>query len=111
MTITEAKHNDTFIVAIDGRLDASNAPDLERALLKQIDGGAKKLLVDCAGLDYISSAGLRVLLVAAKRLKTVDGTVALSGLKHTVREVLDIAGFSPIFRLFADRTTALAGLG
>jgi anti-anti-sigma factor len=110
MKISESNQDDIVIIGVSGRLDASNASELERVLLAQIDSGATRLLVDCAQLDYISSAGLRVLLVAAKRLKGSNGAVVLTGLKESIKEVFDIAGFSPIFRIFPDRAAALAAL-
>ena len=66
------------------------------------------MVLDCSQLDYVSSAGLRVFLITAKRLSKVDGKLALSALTEQVREVFDIAGFSSIFRIYPSRREALA---
>ena len=71
-----------------------------------VDGG-RKLLIDFTALDYISSAGLRVLLATAKRLSGAKGALRLFGLNETVREVFDISGFSTIFAVFATEADAL----
>lgn len=110
MEIAETKHNDVVILGVTGRLDASSAGALERKMLGLIDAGTRRLVVDARDLDYISSAGLRVLLVAAKRLKAVNGTVALAALKGHIKEVFDIAGFSSVFPIHPDREAALAAL-
>jgi anti-anti-sigma factor len=66
--------------------------------------------VDCSQLDYISSAGLRTLLVAAKRLAPKGGKIALSAPKDLIKEILDIAGFSSIFPIYRTHEDALAAM-
>src|SRR5512135_590191 len=103
MEITDSKRSGVTVLTVAGRVDASNAGVLEEKLLELIAAGEKTVVVDCAGLDYISSAGLRALLVAAKRLMPSGGKVALAALKEHIKEVFDIAGFSSIFSVH--RTT------
>lgn len=81
-----------------GRLDGDNAGSHEQALLALVNDseGAQQLTVDLSELDYISSAGLRVLLVAAKAAKRKGGTVVLSAPKASILEVLKISGFDKI---------------
>jgi len=110
MEISESKRNGVVILALHGRLDASNAGDLEQRVLGLIAGGDTRFVVDGAQLDYISSAGLRVLLVAAKRLKATHGTIALAALQAQVKEVFDIAGFASIFPIHATAAAAVAAL-
>jgi anti-sigma B factor antagonist len=110
MEISESKRHGVVIVRLTGRLDASNAGALEQTLLGHIAGGNTRLVVDCEPLEYISSAGLRVLLVAAKRLKSGAGAIALAALKEPIKEVFDIAGFSSIFHVYATLDEAVAGL-
>jgi anti-sigma B factor antagonist len=110
MEIAETKHNDVVVLGLTGRLDANTAGALEEKMLSLIDGGAQRLVVDARDLDYISSAGLRVLLVAAKRLRAVHGTVALAALKAHIKEVFDVAGFSSVFPIHPHREAALAAL-
>jgi anti-anti-sigma factor len=78
----------------EGRLDGATAPVFEGDLSKAIAGGANKLLLDMAGLNYISSAGLRIVLQAAKQMKSKGGRLALCSLKEQIKEVFDISGFS-----------------
>ena len=73
-----------------------------------MDGGAKNLVLDFAALDYISSAGLRMVLVVAKRLKGEGGQLVLSGMQPHVREVFDISGFLAILNVEPTRAEALA---
>ncbi len=108
MEITSSKHEDIRILEITGRLDANTAPDLEKELLQHLEAEEKFFLVNFAGLDYISSVGLRVLLMAAKKAKSVGGKVVLSGLQEHVHEVFEIAGFTSIFQIFAGNEEALS---
>jgi anti-sigma B factor antagonist len=107
MDITEEKRGEVMLLGIKGRLDTSTARGLEEKLLASIDGGERRLTLDCSQLDYISSAGLRVLLLAVKRVKGVDGKIAFYALKDQIKEVFDIAGFSPLFPSFATQEEAL----
>ena len=96
---SETTGSDT-VVTITGRIDAVTAPDLETRLFELIDGGATQLILAFSPMEYISSAGLRVVLSAAKKLKTVNGGICLAGLQGTVREVFEISGFFAIFKVF-----------
>lgn len=110
MEISEDKKSGVVILSVTGRLDASNAAPLEQRLLALIDAGEQRLIIDGAQLDYISSAGLRALLVAAKRLRSGSGEIALAALQDPVKEVLDIAGFSSIFKLYRTAAEAVAAV-
>jgi anti-anti-sigma factor len=111
MDITEEKRGEVMLLGIKGRLDTSTAGRLEEKLLASIDGGERRLTLDCSQLDYISSAGLRVLLLAVKKMKGVDGKIILCGLKDQIKEVFDIAGFSSLFPSFATQEEALRNCG
>jgi anti-sigma B factor antagonist len=110
MEITEIKRNGAVILGLAGRLDASNAGVLEEKLLTLIAGGNTRLVIDGNKLDYISSAGLRVLLVAAKRLNATGGKISLYALKDQIKEVFDIAGFSSIFAIYRTQDEAIASV-
>jgi anti-sigma B factor antagonist len=110
MEIFETNTNGVVILGVAGRLDASNAPSLEAKLLGLIAGGSQRFVIDCAQLDYISSAGLRTLLVAAKRLNASGGKIVLASLKDQIKEIFDIAGFSSIFHVYRTQDEALAGV-
>jgi len=98
MEIAKKEKDDVMVVSFIGRLDAASAVETEDELNNVIEG-SKKLIVDLSGLEYISSAGLRVLLVAAKRMRRESGKLCLCALKDSVYEVFEISGFSAIFDL------------
>lgn len=92
----------------EGNLDTNTAPDAETAINKLLDDGARKILINFENLNYISSAGLRILLGTAKKMKSISGTLIICSLNQTVQEVFDISGFSTILSLAANETDALA---
>jgi anti-anti-sigma factor len=97
-------------VRLSGRLDASTGPAQEALILSVIDGGVRKLLLDCADLQYVSSAGLRVVLAVVKRMKAVNGQLALCAPSEPVAEVFKISGYDTILEIFPDREAATARL-
>jgi anti-sigma B factor antagonist len=110
MDISDSKRHDVVIVRVQGRLDASNAAVLQDRLLGLIGAGARHLVVDCEPLEYISSAGLRVLLVAAKRIRVVGGEIGLAALRGPIKDVFDIAGFSALFPMHRGVDEAVAAV-
>ncbi|HCE44969.1 MAG TPA: anti-sigma factor antagonist [Lentisphaeria bacterium] len=106
MDIQSKTGNGFTSIAIKGRLDAVTASAAEAAINRTIDSGASNLVLDLSGLDYVSSAGLRVLLVTAKKLSRQNGKIVLCGLQNTVREVFTISGFLSIFPVAADEAEA-----
>lgn len=111
MEIRTAKEGTATIVTVAGKLDAVTAPEYEKAISALIQSGDIRLIMDFAELGYISSAGLRVILAAAKQIKARDGRLAFANLSGNVREVFDISGFGGIFALHGSVSDALAGLG
>lgn len=93
MKIDFNKNNGELTVVIDGRLDTTTAPELESFLGENYEGTAS-LVFDCEKLIYISSAGLRVLLTAHKRMK---GAMKLTNVSELVMEVLEMTGFADIW--------------
>ena len=93
MKIDFTKNNGEMTVAIDGRFDTVTAPELE-SFLGEHYMGVDSLIFDCKELDYISSAGLRVLLTAHKRMK---GAMKLTGVNELVMEVFEMTGFADIW--------------
>ena len=108
MHIGEEKAGGAFVIAPVGRVDSVSSNELEKVVLSRIDGGERLLVLDMAGVEYISSAGLRVLLMAAKRLKEPPAALVLCGIGPGVRTVLELAGFLPLFAVEAGREQALA---
>ena len=92
MKIDFSKTNSELTVAIDGRLDTTTAPELESFLSEQYNG-VTAITFDCEKLSYVSSAGLRVLLTAHKRMK---GAMKLTGVGELVMEVFEMTGFADI---------------
>jgi anti-sigma B factor antagonist len=99
--------NEATVAIITGRIDSATSKELETKLIPMINSGIRKLVVDFAKVDFISSAGLRVMLLAAKKLKQANGKMALCCLKDTIKEVFDISGFSSIIPIFPTREEAL----
>ena len=110
MELKSEKQNEVAIVTAAGRLDAAGAPEIEAHGKALVQNGSKKLLIDMAGVEYVSSAGLRSLLVLAKTVKASGGALALCSLTPTVREVMCISGFDNILSLAADRVAGLSML-
>jgi len=108
MDLTSVKIGTATVLDAVGRIDSVTAKALEDKLVGLIKEGPRALIIDFARVDYISSAGLRVLLVAAKQSKAVHCKLALCSLKAQVRDVFDISGFGTIITLLPDRDSALA---
>ena len=100
MELKESKKGIYLIIEIIGRLDTSNYGELENKLLAALENGEKEIVINCAGLNYVSSSGLRVFLMALKKIKAVEGHFALCSLQDNVREIFEIAGFTTIFRIY-----------
>ena len=107
MNIKQAKKDKATVLGIEGRLDSSTSGELEKVFITIIEAGEKNIVVDFAGMDYISSAGLRVLLMAAKKTSKLGGKVVLTALSANVKEVFDIAGFTSIFTILASQEEGL----
>ena len=97
MTITKTAENGTLRIALEGRLDTDTAPQLE-AELKTSLSGITELELDFSGLEYISSAGLRVLLAAQKTMSR-QGKMTIRNVNETIMEVFEITGFVEILTI------------
>jgi anti-anti-sigma factor len=102
MKLQVATENGYHIVTVTGRIDTTNSSEYEKPLLEMIDNGCTNLLLDCAGMNYISSSGLRVFLVIQKRMNSVPGKFRLCNLQPGIREIFDISGFTTIFEIYPD---------
>ena len=99
MKITENKNGQQLNVSLEGRLDTTSAPELEKALSGSLDGVAE-LVIDMSALDYLSSAGLRVLLSAQKKMNK-KGSMAIRHVNDTIMEIFDVTGFTDILTIEA----------
>ena len=95
------------VLIFEGNLDTNTSTDAENTINGLIDNGAQKILVNFENLNFISSAGLRVLLATAKKLKGTGGDLKICGLNPTVQEVFDISGFSTILTVVSSEDGAL----
>jgi anti-sigma B factor antagonist len=109
MDITEQKSASATVLQFSGRLDGTNSAATDTKLADAVSR-SPALILDLASLDYISSAGLRVLLKAAKQAQTAKQKLVLAGLQPAVKQVFEISGFSTLFATFPNRDAALAAL-
>lgn len=113
MELVEQMHGTVKAVKVSGRIDQTSAAlfqELLAPLLVPITAGAGPLLLDFSGVDYISSVGLRVLMLAAKQVKTQQGKIAIAALTPVVAEVFQISRFHLVFPVHPDVATALSSL-
>ena len=95
------------IVSVEGRIDSTNASEFEKPMMEVIEGGCNRIILDCSGLNYISSSGLRIFLIVLKKMIAVKGQFSLCNLQPGIKEIFDISGFSSIFSVFPDKEAAL----
>ncbi len=107
MDICEEQKEGFLILSVAGRLDANNSKIFEEKLLNVIDQGETRFVIDLSQVDYVSSAGLRVFLLASKRLSPARGKIVPCSLQEPVREVFDIVGLYSVFSICESRDEAL----
>ncbi|HUH59408.1 MAG TPA: STAS domain-containing protein [Candidimonas sp.] len=110
MSLANEKIGNVLVVSTAGQINSANAAELEAELLALVAQGEFHWVLDMSRLDYISSAGLRVVLLLAKRLKQNSGRLVLCSLQSHVHEVFDISGFLAILTVVDDRAAALEQL-
>lgn len=97
--IKEEVKGDVLVLRLSGRLDAVSSPHAEKKVFDYINKGQQKLLIDFSGVDYLSSAGMRMLLSISKKLKTLSGKLVLCSLTMNVMDVLKMSGFDHVLEL------------
>ena len=97
MEVSKIQKENSLTVAVKGRIDRSTAPTLEEELKNSLDG-IEKLTFDFTGVEYISSAGLRVML-ATQKIMNRQGEMEIIGVNDTVMEIFDVTGFSDIIKI------------
>ncbi|CDI03502.1 putative anti-sigma factor antagonist BtrV [Candidatus Competibacter denitrificans Run_A_D11] len=110
MDILEESRDGIVVVAPRGRIDCNTSAHLERKLLALLEPASRGLVIDFTGVDYISSAGLRVMLVLAKRLRGGRGALVLCQLNDLIQDVFKMSGFNKVMAIVATRAEALAKL-
>ncbi len=97
MNIKESREGSKLTVALEGRLETTTAPDFEEVIKTKLDG-VTELVIDLSGIEYVSSAGLRVILSAQKKMN-VQGSMKVTGVNEIIGEIFDVTGFSEILTI------------
>ncbi|MEI6206104.1 MAG: STAS domain-containing protein [Desulfuromonadales bacterium] len=108
MEITDREQNSCQIISVKGRLDASTAPQLQTHFEEHISAGRHFFILNLQGVDYLSSGGLRVLLIATKKARAQNGGVVLTKLHPFVEDLITMAGFNKLIPTAASEEDAIA---
>jgi len=111
MGVSVHEQGGVTILVVEGRLDAVTAPDFDLQARELLAAGATTFVIDCGGLENITSAGLQSLLRFAKRVKEAAGAVVLCSLSGVAASVVKVSGFHQVFEICSDREEAIAFLG
>ena len=110
LSISTERHDKGIVLCVNGRVDGTNAGTLEGIVRDQLEAGQSALAFDFTNLSYMSSAGLRVLLVAARQCRSKGGKCVFFGLSKMIAEVFSISGFDKILTVRASRGEALGSI-
>jgi anti-anti-sigma factor len=108
--LREDSVGDVLVLEVKGRIDSSTAPALGDKLSDTLGAPARRLVLDLRQLEYISSAGFRILLLAAKRAEEAGSRFVLCGLSGKVRQLFDLGGFLDLFPISASREDGIAAV-
>lgn len=111
MNIQTRQQERATVISACGKIDATTAPAFETSLADLIEAGHLHQVLDLGEVEYISSAGLRVILASAKSLKSKEGTLLLANARGPVKEVIDISGFSTVFSIYDSVDAAVEAVG
>jgi anti-anti-sigma factor len=107
MKIDMHDREDVKVFCFEGKLDTNTTPEAETRLGEVVEQSVNKILIDFEDLDFVSSAGLRILLATAKKLGARGGALRVCSLNETVRDIFDMSGFSTLLRVFENQQDAL----
>jgi anti-sigma B factor antagonist len=107
MNISSREVGDAIVVMVEGNLDTNTSPDAQNYLDQLVNSGSQKILISFESTNYVSSAGLRVVLATAKLLSKNGGDLRLCSLSSTVHDVFEISGFTTILNVFDSEKEAL----
>jgi anti-sigma B factor antagonist len=105
--VAKSMHGEVSVVAVEGFVDAHTAPDFEQHIQDEIEAGRCRIVVDCAQLSYISSAGLGVFMGFIEEARERGGDIKICGVVPKVRQVFDLLGFDAIFHMLEDVPAAV----
>lgn len=111
MDLKEEQVGDVTVVQVKGRLDSTTSPVLGERLTALLDAAKARVLVDFSQLEYISSAGFRVLLQAGKRAEQSTAKLVLCGVSGKVRQLFDLGGFLDLFLITGTRDEGITAAG
>lgn len=107
MNVNVSEMRRVVLIEVVGRVDSTNASKLGDSFNEQIDAGRKMLVVDLSRVEYMSSAGLREMVAAAKKLRSDNGDLRLASPSPRVQEVLELAGLNMIFQVYPTQVEAV----
>lgn len=110
MEVSLEERGEVVIVRVKGRLDAASSPQLQAAIDSVVDGGHFKILLNFQEVDYLSSAGMRLMLAVSKKLSSLEGKVVACSLHDDVMEVIKMAGFNQVIEFYPSESESLAHL-
>ncbi|OQW37548.1 MAG: hypothetical protein A4E19_12770 [Nitrospira sp. SG-bin1] len=102
LTVSSREHGGVTLVNMQGSLSATTAEQGNQEMKKILDGGTKKVILNLADVDYISSGGIRVLILAGKQLTNVQGQMKIAAAKGMVKEALQASGFDLLSRVYGE---------
>ena len=106
-SVGRSREGDISVLSLHGYLDAHTAPQFEKAIQEEYDGGRVRIIVNCAGLTYISSAGLGVFMSFIEDVRAGNGDIKICSVTETVYQVFEILGFPSLFDILADQPAAV----
>lgn len=108
MEVTTNRFKHCNLISVKGRIDSNTAPDLSKAIAKSTAAGDYRLVIDLGGVDFLSSAGLRILMLAQKTCKRYNrGEIKLSRVPAKIKSALDLVGFTILFTFHDDPVSAV----
>ena len=107
MEFTETKTGDFLVINLIGQLKSTQHTELQNLLAGVLNQGEKNIILNCSGLTYITSSGLRIFLLALKKITAMSGKLRIAGLRENIREIMVIAGFTSIFNIYTTVDEAL----
>lgn len=108
MQLRKTENSQATIFHISGRLDSSSTPELEHCVLNSLEKTSKNFIFDFSELEYINSAGLRILVMSYQRLQPLGRQVMVCGVKDYIAEIFDISGYNRVFLMCRDVDQAIS---
>lgn len=107
MNVTVKKEGDVSVVTVEGSIDSKTAPELQQKIM-DVTADANDIVIDLSKVPFVSSAGLRVLLMVYRQIKSKNGKVILTGVSDEIKDVMSMTGFINFFELTETKSDALA---